>query len=100
MLYGTAADNATTNYGVAAYFAVAYGRPMKVRELIHALQMHDQDMDVVIPGELAENGDFIRASIVAADVFAPSRLLVGSLELAELRDQGAFTAVRLCGGRR
>lgn len=70
---------------------------MKVRQLIQALQAHDQDMDVVIPADPSAGGDFALISMVVADVFAPSNFVPGALELAELRDRGAYAAVRLCG---
>lgn len=70
---------------------------MKVRQLIHALQLHDQDMDVVIPADPSVDGDFALTSMVVTDIFAPSKIVPGTLELAELRDSGAYAAVRLCG---
>lgn len=73
---------------------------MKVRELIHALQMHDPDMDVVVPAEPGAGSDFSRVGAVEADVFWLDPSEHGNLQLAELRDAGAFTAVRLRAKRR
>jgi hypothetical protein len=70
---------------------------VKVRDLITALQLHDLDMEVVVPADPSIRGDFALISLVAADVFVPSQCAAGTLEFAELSDKGAFTAVQLCG---
>lgn len=69
---------------------------MTVRDLIRALARHDLDLEVVIPADPDLMGDFMIVSGVEEDAFVIDRDDPGNLVLAELRDDGARVAVRLC----
>lgn len=70
---------------------------MKVRELIHALQQHDQDMVVIVPSDPEVGIDFMMVAGFEADLFWQDPKEPLNYQLADLRGTGAFTAVRLCG---
>jgi len=69
---------------------------MTVRDLIRALAKHDLDLEVVIPADPDLMGDFMIVGSAERDVFVMDRTDPGNLVLAELGDDGARVAVRLC----
>ena len=69
---------------------------MTIRDLIRALAKHDLNLEVVIPADPDITADFMIVSGVEKDVFAIDRTDPGNLVLAQLGDDGARIALRLC----